>query len=143
MAAAAPEGCCALATTCAVLPAARASVAGDTFSDVMPVGSAVTVIAAADVSVVDVKPVPVPVAVTVMVATPGPTAVTTPAADTVATEAVDEAYVYATATAAAPLFTVGTIVTVWLTCTFAALGETCRPLIAAAGAATETEAAAD
>jgi hypothetical protein len=35
--------------------------------------------------------VPEPVAVTVMVATPGATAVTTPAADTVATLADDEA----------------------------------------------------
>jgi hypothetical protein len=87
--------------------------------------------------------VPVPVAVTVMVATPGATAVTTPAAVTVATEAVDEAYVYATVTAEAPRFTVGTIDTVWFTGTLAALGETTKPLIAAAGAATETDAAAD
>jgi 3-hydroxyacyl-CoA dehydrogenase len=67
-----------------------------------------------------------------MVATPGPTAVTTPAAVTVATEAVDDAYVYVTVTPA-PRFTVGTIVTVWFTATLAALGETCKPLIAAVG----------
>ena len=91
VAAAAPEGCCALATTCDVRPTSKVSEAGVTFSDVMPVGSAVTVMAAADVSVVAVKPVPVPVAVTVMVAIPGAAAVTTPAADTVATAAFDEA----------------------------------------------------
>ena len=58
-AAAAPVGCCAFATICAVPPAERANVAGVTFSDVMPEGSAVTVMAEADVSVVAVKPVPV------------------------------------------------------------------------------------
>jgi hypothetical protein len=117
-------------------------VAGVTLRDVIPVGSAVTVTAEADVSVVVVKPVPVPVAVTVMVAIPGADAVTTPAADTEATAEFDVAYVYATVTADEPRLTVGTIVTVWFTGTLAAVGDSCKPLIAAAGAATESDAAA-
>jgi hypothetical protein len=143
VAAVAPAGCCAEATIVAIAPLASDNVAGVTLRDVIPVGSAVTVTAEADVSVVVVKPVPVPVAVTVMVAIPGADAVTTPAADTEATAEFDVAYVYATVTADEPRLTVGTIVTVWFTGTLAAVGDSCKPLIEAAGAATETDAAAD
>ena len=82
----APEGCVALAPICAVLPIASASAAGVTFSVAMPDGSAVTVMATA--WLIDVPP---DVAVTVIVATPVPTAVTTPAVETDAIVADDEA----------------------------------------------------
>jgi hypothetical protein len=144
VAAVAPAGCCAEATTVAVAPLASDNVAGVTLSDVIPVGSAVTVMAAAAVSVVVVKPVPEPVTDTVIVATPGATAVTTPVvAFTVATAAFDVVNCDAPVTAEPARLNVGTIVTVWFTGTLAAVGDTCKPLIAAAGAATETDAAAD
>ena len=49
---------------------------------------------------------------------------------------------YATVTAEPARVTVGTIVTDWPTPMLDADGEICRPLIAAAGAAIDTEAAA-
>jgi hypothetical protein len=72
-----------------VWPRASESVFGWTVSDVMPAGSAPTLTVTACVRLVVEKPVPEPVAVTVIVATPGPTAVTTPVvALTVATDGV-------------------------------------------------------
>ena len=100
-------------------------------------------IEAAPVSVVEVKPVPVPVTLTVIVVVPGATAVTTPVvAFTVATATFDVEYTLDSVTAAFARVTFGVTVTVCPTAICAADGETESPEIAAAGAATETDAAA-
>jgi hypothetical protein len=80
---------------------------------------------------------------TEIVAVPGATAVTTPVvAFTVATPAFDVLYVLARVTAALPRCTVGVIVTVCPTPICAVLGEIERFVMAGAGAATDTDAAA-
>jgi hypothetical protein len=88
-----------------------------------------------------VKPAAVPVAETVMVAVPGATAVTTPADVTDAIAADDDAYVYVAVRPAG--WTVGTIVTEPPTANACADGDTVSDVMAGAGAATETDAAAD
>jgi hypothetical protein len=88
-----------------------------------------------------VKPAAVPVAETVMVATPGATAVTTPAAVTDAIVADEVVYVYVAVRPAG--CTVGTIVTEPPTANCAADGDTASDVMAGAGADTETDAAAD
>jgi hypothetical protein len=88
--AAAARGPCALAVTDCVPPTVRAAVAGDTCKEVKPGARSDTVIVAAVVIEAAANPVPVPAAVTVMVVVPGATAVTMPAAETVATAAVDD-----------------------------------------------------
>jgi hypothetical protein len=97
------RGPCALAVTDCVPPTVRAAVAGDTCKEVKPGARSETVIVAAVVIVAAANPVPVPAAVTVMVVVPGATAVTMPVAETVATAAVADVYVYTTFTDALAL----------------------------------------
>jgi hypothetical protein len=104
-------------------------------------GSAVTVMLVPRVSVVVAKPAPLPCAVTVMVATPGLTAVTTPAADTVATVVALDEYVTFTV-APAGLTGVATSGTVAPTVIEAVAGVSVKPVSAGGSAATVTVAVA-
>jgi len=113
VAAVAPVGWLAVAPICDVPPIASEIADGVTLSDVIPVGSAVTVTTAAAVSVVVVKPVPEPVTATVIVVTPGATVVKTPVvAFTVATDVFDDAHALLFVTAGIALLNTGVSVTV-------------------------------
>ena len=117
-----------------VCPNASAKELGWTLSAVIPGTSADTVMVTAWLIVALAKPVPEPVAVTTMVATPGATADTTPAAETVAMAVELVVYVYATVRPAG--CTVPTSVTDCPTANCAAEGETANVVIAGEIAAT-------
>jgi hypothetical protein len=141
MVAAEARGPAADAVRACVPPCASATELGCTFNDVRPGARSDTVIVTAWLIVAVVKPAAVPVAETVMVATPGATAVTTPAAVTDAIVADEVVYVYVAVRPAG--CTVGTIVTEPPTASCAADGDTASDVMAGAGADTETDAAAD
>jgi len=104
-------------------------------------GSAATVMA--DVRTIDVvaKPLPLPCAVTVIVALPGLTADTTPAAETVATAVAFETYETVTVTPAG-LTGVATSGSVWPTTSAPVGGVTVKPVRAGDSAATVIDAVA-
>jgi hypothetical protein len=135
------RGPAAEAVRACVPPCASETELGCTFNVVRPGARSETVIVTAWLIVAVVKPAAVPVAETVMVATPGATAVTTPAAVTDAIVADELVYVYVAVRPAG--CTVGTIVTEPPTANCAADGDTASDVMAGAGADTETDAAAD
>ena len=83
----APIGCVTVALTCDVCPTTSDSDAGCALTCVTPGCVAVTVALKLTVIVLLVYPAPVPIAETATLADPAPTAVTTPTADTVMTDA--------------------------------------------------------